>query len=177
MNGEWWFKASREAIADVFGEDADLYSKILAATSPLMTIESNVTIACRVYRQLKVDGEVARGGLIHVHYVTMAKLLNGGHGVGRKVWALYQNLIGNEMVCPVDRWVLRAFGYEGNRYVSEKLYDAIEGAIIKQAAERGITPAQRQVEIWCEQRGRATNYGEILKRREIRRDNLVRRLL
>ena len=161
-----------------FEEDAELFSKLLAATSPISTIETNVTMAVRAYRHLKWFGEIPRTGFIEVHYVSIKKFLNGNtDSIGRKVWSLYQNLIGNETICPIDRWMLRYFGYDGDKRINADLYTTLENKIKAEAATLGVSPAQRQVQIWCEQRGDATSYGDIIIRKEITKRGVLGKLL
>ena len=182
MSVEDWFPKSREAIKNVFGDDADLFCRLLAGTSPISTIEANVVISIRLYRQIRWFGTISRDGLLGVHYISTNKLLNNPKGAGRKVWSLYQNLIGNENVCPIDRWMKKYFGLPPEKYISDKEYDRLEDLIRKEATQLNITPAQRQVQIWCESRlsgsTRATlSYGDIIKWREITKDGILARLL
>ena len=173
-----WFPKSQAMISMAFEEDADLFSKLLAATSPISTIETNIEMAIRAYRHLKWFGEIPRTGFIEVHYVSIKKFLNGNHStIGRKVYSLYQNLIGNEYVCPIDRWILRYFGYDNVNRVNTQLYNTLEDRIKTEAAVLGITPAERQVQIWCKQRGDPTSYGDIIERRELCRKNILQKLL
>lgn len=178
---EDWFPKSREAIRNSFGDDADLFSRILAGTSPISSIETNMSIAIRTYRHLKWFDELPLT-LIYTHYISVSKLLCAPKEAGRKIWSLYQNLIGNEDVCPIDRWMLRYFGYPRNHRVSPSLYDKLENKIRDEAREFGITPSQRQVQIWCESRSKGstrghTSYGDLIIKRGINRENILRRLI
>jgi hypothetical protein len=182
MSVENWFPESRTAIQKAFGEDADIFMRLLAATSPISTIESNVAIAIRAYRHLRWFGEVPRNSFIEVHYICIQKFLKDPNTAGRKVWSLYQNLIGNEQVCPLDRWMKVYFGYDPEKYLSDKLYDELEGRIREEAVKLGISPAQRQVQIWCASRVAGSSradisYGEIITSRQITAENLLRRLI
>lgn len=172
-----WFQKTREAIAFSFGTDADEFARLLAATSPISTIESNVTKACQAYRQLHTEG-LHRGSFIKIHWMMIHAILYDEPLVSRKVWALYQNLAGNEQVCPIDRWMLRWGGYDPLKvWVNRQRYNELESRIIAEAQARGISPAERQVEIWVAQRGDATSYGDIIRRRGIHRAHLLRRLI
>ena len=182
MSVENWFQESREAIRKAFGSDADLFMRLLAATSPISTIETNVVLAIRAYRHLNWFGEIPERSFIEVHRISIAKFLQDPNTAGRKIWSLYQNLIGNENVCPLDRWMKVYFGLSPEKYLSGKLYDELEGMIRTEAKALGITPAQRQVQIWCASRTAGssrgdTSYGDILKSREITAINILKRLL
>lgn len=159
-----------------FEEDTDLFYRLLAATSPISVLEDNVRKACTAYRQIKLDGGLNRSSFLLVHWGTMHKILNGRR-CGRKVYSIYQNLSGNEDVVPVDRWMLRWFGYDPmNTYVSTELYDEIEGRIRAEAKAMGITASQRQVQMWCESRGSSKSYGDVIRDKVVHRQNVLRRL-
>lgn len=200
MSVENWFEETRVAIKQAFNSEADLFSKLLAGTSPLTDIRTNVKLACKAYQHICWFGAPQPGGFIHTHVVCMRKLMNGTwtspescqyqtHWVsGRKVWSLYQNLIGNEQVCPIDRWMLRYYGYAGDTRMTSELYSKLEDKIKDEAAKLNITPAQRQVQIWCSQRANSgtvsggssrgnESYGEIIKARHITSESLARRLI
>lgn len=48
-----WYERHRPVVDALFGEDAALFYKILAATSPHNTVKGNVTMAVKAYRQMK----------------------------------------------------------------------------------------------------------------------------
>ena len=177
-----WLPRSRAAIVQAFGSDADLFSRLLAGTSPISSIEANVLIAVRVYRHLNWFGYVPRNGLLNVHYICVTKLMNDPVAAGRKVWSLWQNLIGNEDVCPIDRWIKKFYGYDPERRLPDKLYTKLENKIKHEAKALGITPAQRQVQIWCASREAGASrgdvsYGDIIIERELNKEGILRRLL
>lgn len=172
-----WFVDSRREIMRAFGDEADFFYRLLAGTSPISTIETNVVLACRAYQHLSWFGELPREGFLSVHLISVTKLLADDPTVGRKVWSLYQNLAGNEQVCPIDRWMLRYFGISDHHWLSPKLYDELEGKIKAEAAALGISPAQRQAAMWCEARGNPISYGDVIRRRGIHRRDLLNKLL
>lgn len=183
MQIENWFVNSRMAIKQSFNGDSDLFCRLLAGTSPISTIEANVKIAIRVYRHLKWFGIVPRGGLLGVHYISVNKLLSNPEKAGRKVWSLYQNLIGNEDVCPIDRWVKRYFGLPPERWISDKKYDELENKIREEARKLNTTASQRQLQIWCQSRENAINsiptisYGDIILKDRITKEGVLARLI
>ena len=175
-----WFEESRRQVAKVFGCDADLFCKLLAGTSPISTIESNVAEAIKAYRQIKWFGYLIRETFIFSRFSCLQKLLME-QTTTRKVAAMYQNMRGNEQVVAVDRWLLRYFGWSEKAVArgiwNDSVYSELEDKVKQEAAERGITPAQRQLQIWCATRGDDTSYGDIIRRRELHRENILGRLL
>ncbi len=176
MSVDRWFEETREVIDYAFEEDADLFCRLLAATSPISVLHDNVKKACTAYRQIKLDGGLQRSSFLLVHWGTLHKILDG-RPCGRKVWAIYQNLKGNEELVPVDRWMLRWYGLDPmHTYVTTALYDEIENKIRGEAKALGISPSQRQVQLWCQSRGSTLSYGDIIRDRVVHRQNLLRRL-
>ena len=178
-----------------------IYSRLLAGTSPVTDIRTNVRLACKAYQHLKWFGNIQEGGFIHVHVICIQKFLDGRmdkpetrggkwrkQAGGRKVWSLYQNLIGNEQVRPIDRWMLRYYGYDGETRLTVALYDELENKLRDEAKALGVTPAAHQAKVWCSMRMRANttsggstrgdeNYGDIIIRNKINREQLLSRLL
>lgn len=174
-----WYPLSCTEIGLRFGKDADLFARILAGTSPISTMESNLTKACQIYRCVKLDGHVPTTLMIGSQYHSVVKLIRGDFlECGRKVFSFYRNLIGDWEPVAVDRWMMRHFGMsDSSAHLSPKQYDEIEGKIQKEARKLGIEPACRQSEIWCGMWGTDLNYADLMKRKEICRENLLRRLL
>ena len=180
---ETWFTDTASALRENFQEDADLFSRLLAATSPITDMLNNVNLAIKAYRQLHWTGSIGNG-FIEVHRISINKFLKDGEKFtgGRKVWSLYQNMVGNEQVCPIDRWMLRYFGYDGDRHIDNKLYDQLEARVKALAFKNFTTPARMQARIWCEMRGFGAtrgfySYGQIIRSKAITRENLLTRLL
>lgn len=177
----WWLE-SRSYIQSVMEEDFDLFCRLLAATSPMSTITTNVIIASRAYRQIKEQGHISDNGYMRVHWVSLGKFLGTIPGTpGRKIWSLYQNLIGNEMVCAIDRWMMRYYGMNTS-HLSERQYDRIEKKITREAKALHISPAERQSQIWIASRASGStrgreSYATVMKELGISKINLTRRLI
>ena len=175
-----WFEDSREQVQLIFDSDFDMFCKLLAGMSPISTLESNVVEAVKAYRQIKLQGSLIRNTFIYNRYSVTNKLLRN-QPTTRKVQAIYQNMIGNENVVAIDRWMLRYFGYSEammrRGIYKNSDYDKFENIIKYEAKKLGITPAQKQAQIWCAIRRNDTSYGDILKRKEYHRSNILSRLL
>ncbi len=183
MSYENWFQETRDTLKVNFGADSDLFARLLAATSPVTDMLNNVKLAGRAYRELQLEGHVS-SQYIEVHRISIRKFLHDTPEFtgGRKIWSLYQNMVGNEDVCAIDRWMLRYFGHVGDRHVSDKLYDELEAKVKALAFRNFLSPAQQQAKIWCEMRGYGAtrgfySYGQILRSCQVTRENLLRRLL
>ena len=161
MKGRNWYSDSRNAIKRQYGGDWELMCGFLAATSPKSTVKANVKLADKAYYQYKESGTVKRESFINTHHKSLLAVIAHGEPNGRKCKALYQNLLGNENYVPVDIWMLRYAGIL-KKAPSRNEYDLIEGNIKQEAKEMGLTPAQRQAEIWSYIRGSASGYAEAL---------------
>lgn len=150
-----WYEKQRAAIKQVYGKDWRKFCKILAATSPNATITANLTLANKAYNQLRETGKIDRTGYIHCHYTNLKRCQRGQSLSGRKVNAFYRALVGHEDEVVVDIWMLRYAGYSVH---NKRNYDEVEYNIRREADELGITPCQRQAEIWCYARKNSQGY-------------------
>ena len=161
MNGRNWYQDSREAVKVLYGKDWKLFCGLLAATSPNASVKANVTLARKAFMQIKDTGTITREGYIRTHYMSILAVLKHKRPNGRKCHDLYQNLIGNEQFVPVDIWMVRYAGLD-KKSPSKFDYDYIEDRVREEAEDMGITPAQRQAEIWSAIRGSSESYADVL---------------
>jgi hypothetical protein len=156
-----WYEESRQAIKLAYGDNWILFSALCALTSPNSTIKANLTLARKAYNQICDTGTITRTGFVKTHYNGIIKYLATGKLSGVKVNNFYQNLIGNEQAITIDIWMMRYAGF-GDIMPSVKHRDIIETNIRRDASEAGITPAQRQAEIWAHVRGSGQSFGDLL---------------
>lgn len=156
-----WYRESRIAIKRMYPEDWELFCGLLAATSARASIKCNVALARKAYNQIKATGDINREGFINSHYKCVKHVLKYGHPSGRKVQALFLQLtVGGDKV-PVDIWMMRYAGID--RKAPNKFeYDLIEDRVREEARELGITPGERQAEIWAIARKSSRGYAEAL---------------
>jgi len=72
----------------MFGDDADLFCDLLAATSPRKQVKANWRVALRVYNAFKAGQEIPRTGLMPAHLGNIVRALNGRELSGPKVQPL-----------------------------------------------------------------------------------------
>jgi hypothetical protein len=182
-----WYERSSRTLADIFqagtrtrfplaeGEidDLDLFTQILAATSPRTPVADNMTQAIGVFEKFKqgsadwgsVPGvmkskhkmldDIARGRTIDqweeatrqgVYKVGEFKGMPREARERMKVWNFYHNLRGDLDKVTVDTWMGTLFGHEGP--INPAVYDNIEFEIKRVAEEVGAKPAQVQAALW-----------------------------
>jgi hypothetical protein len=144
-----WYVKSRELIEERYGDDADLFCDILAATSPRKQVRANWNLAVRVYNQYKKDGTYSTTGMMPAHILNTERALKGEPLHGYKVPAFAANLKGDLDRVTIDVWVMMYFGLTQGR-IRRAEYFRMEAALQKMARRRGLRPAEHQAKIWCE---------------------------
>ena len=142
-----WYTSARRTIETLYGDDADLFCDILAATSPRKQVKSNWKLAVRLYTAYKNGQELPTVGLMPAHKGNVNRAFSGQELSGPKVQAFAANLKGDFNRVTIDVWVLRFFGIKKSK-ITPKQYIALEKAIQKLAKNRGLSPARYQAEIW-----------------------------
>jgi len=141
-----WYTKCRAEIEKRYGNDADLFCNLLAATSPRKQVKANWRLAERIYKSYKV-GNVDLSGTLPAHRNNIMHALAGEELSGRKVIAFAKNLCGNLDVVTVDIWIMRYFGFDK---LTDTIYSFIENIIKQMAAVYHMRPAEMQAELWCD---------------------------
>ena len=141
-----WYSKCRAEIEKRYGEDADLFCNLLAATSPRKQVTANWRLAERIYKSYKA-GALDLEGTLPAHRGNIRRAIAGEELSGRKVRAFAANLCGDMDVVTVDVWIMRYFGFEK---LTDAIYNFIEKLIKQMAAVYHMKPAEVQAEIWCD---------------------------
>jgi len=147
--GTNWYKDSRQIIEKLYGDDADMFCDILAATSPRKQVKVNWDIAQNIYERYKHDGYIDYQGLMGSHIPNVLRAIYREPLHGYKVPAFAANLKGDMNRVSIDTWTIRYFGIK-QREIRRKEYYRLEKAIQLLAKHRGMKPAEYQAIIWCE---------------------------
>ena len=143
-----WYQDSRAIIVDRFGDDADLFCDILAATSPRKQVRANWNLAVRIYDAVQDRGTYGTKGMMRAHIHNVDRALNREPLSGYKVPAFAANLRGDLERVTIDTWILSYFGLKQDR-IRRAEYFRMEKAIQMLARHRGMKPAEYQAMIWC----------------------------
>ena len=143
-----WYQDSRAIIVERFGDDADLFCDILAATSPRKQVRANWNLAVRIYNSFKKGNEYSKTSMMPAHILNTDRALAGEPLHGWKVPAFAANLRGDLERVTIDSWTLFYFGLKQNR-IRRKEYYHMEKAIQMLARHRGMRPAEYQAMIWA----------------------------
>jgi hypothetical protein len=136
--------------------DPILFANLLAATSPRKTVKANWILANRIYREHKAGKPYSRQGLMPCHTGNIDRAISGQPLSGNKVRSFAENLCGNFESVTIDVWILRYFGYDENKAISDKSYAKISDKIRRIAKKTGYSPAAIQAILWTISR---FNYG------------------
>jgi hypothetical protein len=150
-----WYKDIHEYIWKTYA-DPVLFANLLAATSPRKTVKANWILANRIYREFKSGKSYNRQGLMPNHIGNIDRAISGHPLSGNKVRSFAENLCGNFESVTIDVWILRYFGYDETKAISDKLYAKIADKIRRIAKKSGLNPAQCQAILWTISR---FNYG------------------
>ena len=142
-----WYTDSRQVIVELYGNDADMFCDLLAATSPRKQVKANWDIAQHIYERYKHDGYIDCQGLMGSHIPNVLRALFREPLHGYKVPAFAANLKGDMNRVSIDTWTIRYFGIT-QREIRRKEYYRLEKAIQLLAKHRGMKPAEYQAMIW-----------------------------
>lgn len=181
QEGLYWYDYTPLRILELFGGNVartHLYLKLLAATSPLENIASNVRLALKALKLAERGADLASIGRVFrfdAHYCNVVRAIQGQELHGPKVSAFYMNLMGprpywkygtTEVEAPehfpnaasvvtVDRWMMRVAkgicresGDKADDAPSLPEYACISRAVQKLAGESGVDPRQYQAAVW-----------------------------
>lgn len=141
-----WYDETWDFLQQEFGDDARLMAGMLAITSPNATVQANVTLALKAFRQYK-EGEAFEGYLTTVRLALKQFVFDGTVLGGPKIRCFYENLTGNLEPVTVDRWIARALGKKHNPR-TEREYMEMSVTVREFARLRGEQPARAQAAIW-----------------------------
>jgi hypothetical protein len=142
-----WYTESKKTIDTIFGEGADLFIDLLAATSPRKQVKANWNLAKRIYFAHINGREIPTRGLLPAHKGNIERALKGESLSGNKVAAFAANLKGNLSRVTIDIWVLRYFNSDKSS-LTPKQYAIMEKKIQKLARRHKMQPASYQAMIW-----------------------------
>lgn len=153
-----WYQKCRKKIEQIYGDDADLFCDLLAATSPRRQVKANWKLAVEIFDLYKDVGTSMCGYLIQTNKSWITGILpchkNNIHAAlfneelsGRKVRAFAANLKGDMSKITIDVWIGRYFGFDK---ITDKVYSQIESMIRMMAATCDLKPAELQAKLWCD---------------------------
>ena len=160
-----WYTKTYDGIEALFGEDTELFIKILAATSPVQSVTGNLTCALRALEIMR-KGDVntrypfanvedsLQANFMKSHSDNLIRVYHGEEIHGPKVLAFQRALLGDWDQIVIDRWMLRAYGYVATGHVTIAIKEHIERSIRRRVTRwnnhnlEQITASECQAAIW-----------------------------
>jgi hypothetical protein len=158
MNPKNWYRDTQRFIEQTFGDDADLFSALLAATSPQVHVKVSWDWSVKILEQFRAGRTPDMIGCMRCHRANVLRALAGEPLHGDKVKRFYANLRGDYDVVAIDTWMLRLFKWfqRGTKRVpTHRQYERLERAFAMVARHNGFEPAEFQAVLWCAYRERA----------------------
>ena len=140
-----WYQQSRELIRKRYGRNANLFSRLLAATSPRKRVRANWNLADRILTDVLSGRAIDYTGTMPCHRPNIDNAINGRELSGPKVRAFARNLTGDYNAVTVDVWILKYFN---KKIASPKIYQELSDRITRLAERYGLRPAEMQAIIW-----------------------------
>ncbi len=148
-----WYQDARELIVREYGDQADLFIGLLAATSPRKQVSANFKLAGKVLRSY--NDRAANPGhfgdtladLMPAHRINVLRALRGQILSGLKVKAFMANLLGDLSVVTIDVWISKAYGIN-QKTLTPSEYSRLSYKIQKEAKSYNLRPAEYQALIW-----------------------------
>jgi hypothetical protein len=137
-----WYNNTRGALLDFFGDDVErtnFFILLLAATSPLTSVGTNIDLAFRALRLYDKWGSPVSFGRhamtdeksfrraiknafpLKAHFDNVWRVTNNEPLKGPKVVSFAKNLFGDPNAVTVDRWVIRSFLTDAEYVTTERL--------------------------------------------------------
>ena len=132
------------------------FMKMVAATSPMCDVPTNIKLALRAWKQLNKlnnglpDVHMKRPrytGFIRSHKLNLRRATVGAALSGPKVKSFYSNLTGWSYDVTIDRWMLRAVRCTRDS-LTVKQYDSLAAEFRALAEEVKALPCEFQAAVW-----------------------------
>lgn len=146
-----WYQDTKQYIEQMFGEGADLFTALLAATSPQVHVKTSWDMAGRIYHEFNSGIRPSMIGCMGCHRANVLRALSGQPLQGNKVRAFYANLRGDLNQVTIDGWMLKLFKWfeRGTKRIpTNNQYRKLERTFQKIARNNGYEPAEFQSILW-----------------------------
>lgn len=156
-----WYRRAAESLRQLFGSDAEIFVRLLAATSPRQGVTENLSMSLRIWIEWNKAGRpvdakgiknVLRpipGAMFGSRIKNTVRALQGkGRLSGYKVNSFSSNLLGDFEAVTNDAWMAAFAGIDQKVFGTKAGYLAFNAKVRKTASKLGISPAEVQEAIW-----------------------------
>lgn len=158
-----WYRDTEELFAGIYGrERLHFITQLFAATSIKTSLRGNVKLFRKALKELNHD--LPFSNYLPVIRFQLDRIRRGEPLKARKIRNFAAAMSGDKNAVVVDRWIMRAFGYDGNLAPTDKQYDEIEQWIQGYAEMTSREPREVCAMIWSGiRKDRVTRYDSVLK--------------
>jgi len=145
-----WYDDARKEIERLFGPDAPIFMRFLAATSPRTSVaggkNSNIERAMNAYLDWKL-------GNPFTDQFNKSNLERAAAGLpfgddSPKVSSFFANLWGDLNAVTNDGWMAKIFGFDPNAGLTPSQYQYMTAVVRREADKLGIAPREYQAALW-----------------------------
>lgn len=143
-----WYHRAHERLVREFGDDADLFADVLAATSPRVSVKKNWRAARALYDHWIRTGQVNPDLVaMKTHLPNVIRAFNREPLQGPKVQRFAANLKGDFNAVTIDVWMCKHFGIDQDD-LSPEMYRRLERRVKDCARKHGCSPCEYQAAAW-----------------------------
>jgi hypothetical protein len=140
-----WYQRHEQTLVELFGDDADLFQKLLSATSQATGVKGNVSLALKAYKQL-MDGEAFTGYLPAV-IKNLERIRSEQPLAGAKISQYGKANEGDVEAIAVDRHIAMLFF--SVKSPTARMISVAKDRIRTVAARLGWQPREVQAALWA----------------------------
>jgi hypothetical protein len=143
-----WYRRAHERLKREYGEDADLFADLLAATSPRMSVKRNWRAAWALYSRWVSSGTIDVDLVpMRSHLPNVIRAFERQPLSGPKVQRFAANLKGDFNVVTIDVWMCEYYGVT-HKKLTPRLYKKLERRVQDCARKHGCYPCEYQAAAW-----------------------------
>lgn len=162
-----WYRDTEQLFAQIYGRDQlQLVTQLFAATSIKTSLRGNVKLFRKALKEIEEDRPFSN--YLPVIRFQLDRIRRGETLKARKIRNFAAAMSGDKNAVVVDRWIMRAFGYDGDLAPTDKQYDEIESWIQGYAEMTDREPREVCAMIWSGiRKDRTTRYDDVLRQQLI----------
>lgn len=162
---KYWYRDTELLFIDLFGSDRlHLVTQLFAATSIKTSLAANITLFRRALHEIESGKEFS--SYLYAQRYQLDLIRKGVPISARKIRSFAAAMSGDVNAVVVDRWLMRAFGLDGDKSPTTFEYDVIEHYCRDMAVRLAYEPRQVSAMIWSGIRpDRNTRYHSILRQK------------
>lgn len=158
----FWYRDTELLFVSLFGlARLDLTTQLFAATSIKTSLPANIRLFRRALKE--IENDLPFSNYLPAMRFQLELIRKGRPIQARKIRNFAAAMSGDTEAVVVDRWIMRAYGLDGDKSPTTREYDKIEELVKYAASVRGEEPRQTCAMIWSGIRGGVTRYDQILR--------------